>query len=344
MTRQSLPNRLLLIALLLIALPLGLTGCGDGNTAASNAANNSSADSIGEPPYDIVTTTGMVRDIVRAVVGDNGEVSNLMGEGVDPHLYNPTRNDVVAMRDADLVFYSGLLLEGRMTDTFIRVAQQGKPIYPVTELIDGEYLIEAADYAGEQDPHVWMDVQAWSKCVDAVVRKMEEHDPDNADLYRDNADAYQQKLTRLDEYVKKVIASIPENKRVLVTAHDAFNYFGRRYGIDVRGIQGISTQSEAGTNDINRQVDFLVENDIPAVFVETSVSDKAVRALVEGAKAQGHDVKIGGLLFSDAMGRPGTYEGTYIGMIDHNATTIARALGGEAPEKGWQGRLTGYER
>ena len=333
------PRKQPLLQIALVLMVLGLVGCGQGGNAADDTGNE-----LGEPPFNVVTTTGMVRDIVTEVVGEKGDVTNLMGEGVDPHLYDPTRNDVIKLRNADVVFYSGLLLEGRMTDTFIRVAQQGKPIYPVTELIDSQFLIEAADFAGEQDPHVWMDVQAWSKAVDAVAQKMAELDPDNAQFYRDNAASYQQRLEALDSYVQKSIDSIPEKQRVLVTAHDAFNYFGRRYGIEVRGIQGISTQSEAGTNDINRLVDFLVDNDIPAVFVETSVSDKAVRALVQGANSRGHDVVIGGLLFSDAMGQPGTYEGTYIGMLDHNATTITRALGGDAPELGWQGKLTGVSR
>lgn len=340
MTRTKQPRkwtRLAALAMLLAAM----VGCGEGGSATT--AGEQAGDSrLGEPPYNIVTTTGMVRDIVKQVVGEHGEVAGLMGEGTDPHIYDPTRNDMIKLRDADVIFYSGLLLEGRMTDPLIRIAQRGKPVYAVTNLIDRQYIIEAEDYAGEMDPHVWMDVQAWSKAVEAVAEQMAELDPEHAQFYRDNAESYRQRLNELDSYVRQVIGSIPENRRVLVTAHDAFNYFGRAYDIEVRGIQGISTQSEAGTADINRLVDFLVENNIPAVFVETSVSDKAVRALIEGAQSRGHDVKIGGLLFSDAMGHTDSYEGTYIGMLDHNATTIARALGGEAPEKGWQGKLTGY--
>lgn len=330
----SLAFTLAASALLLFTLA-ALPGCGD----ASQAQND---DALGQPPYNIVTTTGMVGDIVEQVVGEHGEVVNLMGEGTDPHIYDPTRNDMIRLQNADIIFYSGLLLEGRMTDPLIRIAQRGKPVFAVTNMIERDAIIEAEDYAGEMDPHVWMDVSAWSKAVQAVAEQMAELNPENAQFYRDNAASYQQRLSELDDYVHRVIASIPEPRRVLVTAHDAFNYFGRAYDIEVRGIQGISTQSEAGTADINHLVDFLVENNIPAVFVETSVSDKAVRALIEGAQSRGHEVEIGGLLFSDAMGNPDTYEGTYIGMLDHNATTIARALGGDAPEKGWQGELTGY--
>jgi manganese/zinc/iron transport system substrate-binding protein len=184
-----------------------------------------------------------------------------------------------------------------------------------------------------------MDVQGWTKAVEAVAKSLSEFDSANAAQYAANAEGYKRQLQELDGYVRTVIRSIPEKQRVLITAHDAFNYFGRAYEIEVRGIQGISTESEAGLQDINRLLDYLVARGVRAVFVETSVADKNVRALVDGAKARGHSVTIGGKLFSDAMGAPGTYEGTYIGMIDHNATTIAKALGGQAPEKGMRGKL-----
>ena len=185
-----------------------------------------------------------------------------------------------------------------------------------------------------------MDVKGWMRAVEVVAEGLAEFDPANAPTYRENASAYRARLEALDAYATEVISSIPESQRVLVTAHDAFNYLGRSYGIEVRGIQGISTESEAGVRDVEDLVRFLVQREIPAVFVETSVSDKNVRAIVEGARNQGHEVVIGGTLYSDAMGPGGTYEGTYIGMIDHNVTTIARALGGEAPEKGLNGRLS----
>jgi len=247
---------------------------------------------------------------------------------------------VVALNRADVVFYNGLMLEGKMADVFVRVARKGKSVYAVTEeILDrGDYVM--TDPLSHYDPHVWMDVGGWIMETDVVGRALGEYDPANADYYRKNADAYIEKLHRLDDYVRGVIAGISEKQRVLVTAHDAFNYMGRAYGLEVRGIQGISTESEAGVKDIEALVDFLVENHIPAVFVETSVSDKNVRALVEGARARGHDLRIGGSLFSDAMGASGTYEGTYIGMLDHNATIIAEALGGTPPSRGLNGKLS----
>ncbi len=291
-------------------------------------------------PYTIVTTCGMVTDIVREVAGDKAKVTGLMGEGVDPHLYKPTRDDVARLLQADVVFYSGLMLEGRMSDTFLKVARRGTPVFAVTELLDEKFLLEPKEFAGHTDPHVWMDVRGWMDAVKVVARSLGECDPPNAGYYRAHAERYLAQLAKLDEYAKQVLATIPPDRRVLITAHDAFNYFGRAYGIEVRGIQGISTESEAGVADINKLVDFLVTQKIPAIFVESSVSDKNIRALVEGANARGHAVRIGGQLFSDAMGKPGTYEGTYVGMIDHNVTTITRALGGNAPAHGLNGKLS----
>ncbi|MGE9295389.1 MAG: metal ABC transporter solute-binding protein, Zn/Mn family [Puniceicoccales bacterium] len=493
-------------------------------------------------PYEAVTTVGMITDVVRNVAGDKANVDGIIGEGIDPHLYKPTRKDVIALSKADIVFYNGLMLEGKMADVLVRLARKGKPIYAVTDTIlekpadlqtlrdqlnvhnelyqkmmerlqsemaqvaldkpnarlideavaskiptvsnppsqfkagasvqilrgdgsdnsilntqvemirsdrvieqvakhltesDRNSLLEArnenaaeessiteilssnltvepikqslviqisytdanaetaarianlfakeyirllvneniksampavedlrlraeqekekvealreqinqggsyvmSDESEHYDPHVWMDVQGWIMATSVIADALAEFDPKNAEYYASNANRYIAELEALDAYAKKVIGSIPENQRYLVTAHDAFNYLGRAYGIEVMGIQGLSTESEAGVRDLERLVNFLVENKIPAGFVETSVSDKNVRALIEGAQAKGHQLKIGGELFSDAMGPAGTYEGTYIGMIDHNATTIARALGGDAPESGKNGKL-----
>ena len=293
----------------------------------------------GPYPYRAVATVGMVADIVQNVAGEKGEVEHIIGAGVDPHAYNPTRGDVAALLKADIVFYAGLLLEGQMTDVLKKVSRS-RPVYAVTERIEEAYLLRD-EATGHPDPHVWMDVQGWMKAVEVVADALSEFDPDNASRYRKNAAVYLDELERLDAYAEKVIGAIPEDQQIMVTAHDAFRYLGRAYGIEVLGIQGISTESEAGLKDINRIVGNLVDRKIPAVFVETSVSDKNVRALVEGAASRGHSVEIGGELFSDAMGKAGTYEGTYIGMIDHNVTTIARALGGNPPDKGMQGKLSG---
>ncbi len=314
----------------LLLAPLACFGCGSDIALDASSSN---------AQYTIVTTCAMVTDIVRVVAADKAEVVGLMGEGVDPHLYKPTRNDVKRLMDGDLIFYSGLMLEGRMTDTFAKVARQGKLVYPVTEEIEESYLREPPEFAGHWDPHVWMDVAAWSQCVSVVAKALTEFDPANAETYEDNKQTYQDDLKELDAYIKKVIASIPQEHRVLVTAHDAFGYFSRAYGIEVRAIQGLSTESEAGVKDIVDLVEFIVERKVKAIFVETSVSQKNIQAVIEGAEKKGWTVGIGGELFSDAMGKPGTYEGTYRGMMDHNATIIARALGGSAPEKGWAGKL-----
>jgi manganese/zinc/iron transport system substrate-binding protein len=203
-------------------------------------------------------------------------------------------------------------------------------------MVEEEYLLEPADQPGHPDPHVWMDVKAWMAATEAVAIALCQADPEGCESYRSHAATYISELAQLDAYVRGVIASIPKGQRVLVTAHDAFNYFGHAYGLEVMGIQGISTDSEAGLADVTGLVDILVERKIPAVFVESSVPDKYVRALIEGAGARGHEVIVGGELYSDAMGNPGTYEGTYIGMIDHNVSTVAKALGGVVPKGGFR--------
>ena len=288
----------------------------------------------------IVATTGMITDMAAAVAGDRAEVQGLLGAGIDPHLYKPTRSDIAILNSADVVFYNGLLLEGKMTDALIRVATAGKKVYPVTELLDKSSLLEPEAFAGHYDPHVWMDPKTWSEAVPVVRDSLSRFEPQGANAYHASAAEYQATLLKLDAYAERVLSTVPQASRVLVTAHDAFNYFGRRYGYEVVGIQGISTESEAGVKDLERIVDILVDRNIRAVFVETTVSDRNVTALLEGANARGHEVRIGGKLFSDAMGPPNTYEGTYVGMIDHNVTTIARALGGSAPVGGMQNRLT----
>lgn len=293
-------------------------------------------------PYRITTTVGMVTDIVRNVAGDKATVTGIMGAGVDPHLYKPTRDDVASMMRADVVFYSGLLLEGKMSDTLIKVARN-KPVYAVTELINESYLLEPEDFAGHYDPHVWMDPSAWAKCVEAVGASLAEYDPKNAEQYKKNAAAYAARCQALHKYGRKVLGSVPEGSRVLISSHDAFNYFGRAFGLKVMGVQGISTESEAGLQRVNGLVDFIVKHDVKAVFVESSVPRKNIESLVEGVRSRGKDLRIGGELFSDAMGAEGTYEGTYLGMLDHNITTVARALGGNAPERGMQGKLTHEE-
>jgi len=310
-------------------------------TAGALGALPAAAQQAQRRPQTVLATTGMIGDVVQEIAGDRLKAETLLGPGVDPHLYRATREDVARMLRADLLFYNGLVLEGKMVDAIIRVARTGKPVYAVTELLPEADLIEPEGAHGLYDPHVWMDVRLWSRAAELIAGRLAEHDRAGAATYRRNLGALQARMAALDTYAERAIASIPATQRVLVTAHDAFNYFERRYGIEVLGIQGISTEGEAGLRRIQDLVEVLVSRRIPAVFVESSVSARNVQALVEGASARGHRVAIGGELFSDAMGRPGTYEGTYVGMLDHNATVIVRALGGDAPERGFQNRLGG---
>ncbi len=291
-------------------------------------------------PLQVVATVGMLADVVKVVAGDRAEVVSLMGPGVDPHLHVPTRRDVQALAAADLVFYGGLTLEGRMGDALDRLGRSGKAVVAVAErAIPPDRLRRPEGSGGHPDPHVWMDVSLWSLCVDVVRDALIDADPVGETGYRERAAGYRKKLAALDFYVAAVIASIPEGQRSLVTGHDAFGYFSRAYGIPVRSVQGITTDSEAGLADVGSLVSYLVERRGPAIFVETSVSPRNLRAVIAGAADRGWPVRIGGELFSDAFGSAGTYEGTYIGMIDHNATAIARALGGDAPAGGMSGRL-----
>ena len=316
------------LAMALLAIT-GLSGC-----AGSTSPKSTDAKSL-----RIVTTTGMVTDIVQRVVGERAQVVGLIGSGVDPHLFKATRYDIKQLQQADLVFYSGLKLEGRMQDALEQVDRAGRPVVAVTSALEKSYLRSPPEFEGHYDPHVWMDVAAWGLCVNRVVETLVQTDPEHAEEYRENGKRYQSELEQLDQYVREVIASIPASQRVLVTAHDAFGYFSRSYGIEVRSVQGVSTEAEAGVHDVNRLVDYLVERKLPAIFVESSVNAKNIQAVIEGTASRNVTVQIGGELYSDAMGAAGTYEGTYIGMLDHNATRIARALGGTAPEKGLHGRL-----
>lgn len=286
-----------------------------------------------------IASVGMVADLVRQVGGDRVEVRQIMGSGVDPHLYKATRDDVRLLMGAELIFYSGLMLEGRLTDTLIRIGNR-KPVIAVTERIPQEQLLRPDGGGDHWDPHVWMDVEAWSMCVTVISDQLCLLDKASEHQFRARAEVLQAELKSLHEYGLKCINSIPRDRRVLITSHDAFSYFGRAYGLEVIGVQGLSTESEAGLRRINELVDLIVERRIAAVFVESSVPRRNILALIDGSKSRGQQVIIGGELYSDAMGADGTYEGTYIGMLDHNFTVVARALGGMAPERGFQGRLS----
>lgn len=297
-----------------------------------------------DQPLSVVATTGMIADAVARIGGAQVSVSALMGPGVDPHGYRQTRSDIVAMAKADLVLWNGLYLEAQMEDLFAELAQKKTVVALADQLAANpaiaERLIAHDDYADQRDPHVWMDPDLWSLVVDAAAEALIAAAPSAAAAeIAANTAAYKVEIAAAGAYAREVLASVPAESRVLLTAHDAFNYFGAAYGYEVVGVQGISTESEAGLNRVAELVDLLVSRQVKAVFVESSVSDRNIRALTEGAAAKGHSVAIGGSLYSDAMGLPGTYEGTYLGMIDHNATTIARALGGTAPVAGRLGQL-----
>jgi len=303
------------------------------------AAHGTPSSADNHPKLRVVTTIGMINDVVKAIGGDSITLTGLMGPGTDPHLFKATRSDIATLSSADLVFFNGLLLEGKLTDALSRMKQGGQKVFPVTELIEKSALRELEDFAGHYDPHVWMDPRIWMKTVPLIAEKLSEANPPLRAQYIDAADQFGETLKQLDEYAERVLATVPPDSRVLITAHDAFSYFGRRYGYSVRGIQGLSTESEAGVQDIENLVSEIVSRRIKAVFVESTVPTRSISALIEGALAQGHSVSVGGQLFSDAMGAAGTYEGSYIGMIDHNVTTITRSLGGEAPQGGMNGKL-----
>ncbi len=286
------------------------------------------ASDLQREPLNVVVTTGMVADVAKGVGGDLVSVTTLMNAGVDPHLYKLTRRDLSRLMSADLVLYSGLKLEGKMDAIIARLKKQNRPVLAVAESIPAERLMSSGDYAGQYDPHIWMDVERWYETIPAVTQALTDLLPEQANRLSSNAEQYGEQLQLLHKRAIDSVKSIPANNRVLVTAHDAFGYFGEAYGVEVIGVQGVSTESEAGLKRIEMLVNLLVERQIPTVFVESSVSRRNVDALIAGAAAQGHQVSIGGSLFSDATGPAGTWESTYRGMLEHNINTIASALGG----------------
>jgi len=303
---------------------LVLAGCG--------GSGEQKSENLAERKINVVTTTGMITDAVREVGGDRVQVTGLMGPGVDPHLYKASAGDVSRMQKADIIFYNGLHLEGAMAELFEKMSGQTKTV-AVAEGIDDKKLLSPPEFEGLHDPHVWFDVSLWMKVVDQIEEALTEIDLTHADRYKVNSEKYQNRLDSLHRYVQEQADRVPETARVIVTAHDAFNYFGRAYGFRVRGLQGISTATEAGTRDVQDLADFIAENKIPAIFIETSVPRRAIEALQAAVRAKGHEVSIGGELFSDAMGDPDSSAGNYIGMVKHNIDTIVRALGGESGEE-----------
>jgi len=300
-----------------------------GISACSGGSDSKAAAQSGDSLLNVVTTTGMIADIAKNVGGEHVQVTSLMGPGVDPHLYKASAGDVNRLFEADIIFYNGLHLEASMGKVLERFNESGVTTVAVAEAIDPEKLQAPPEFEGFYDPHVWFNVAFWMDAATAVETALIEIDPDHADDYTANAQAYLAELAELDTYVSEQAARVPDDQRVLITAHDAFNYFGKAYGFEVRGLQGISTASEAGTADVQDLARFIAERRIPAIFVESSVPPRTVEAVQAAVRAQGFNVRIGGELFSDAMGSPGTDEGTYNGMVRHNIDTIVGALLGE---------------
>jgi manganese/zinc/iron transport system substrate-binding protein len=293
-------------------------------TACGQPSSGAQAD-LSQRPIRVVTTIGMITDIVQVVGGERVQVTGLMGPGVDPHLYKASEGDVIRMAEADLVFYNGLHLEAKLAEVLEKMEGRIKTV-AVTDDIDRSALLAPPEFEGAYDPHVWFDVTLWIKAVEQVRDTLIEMDPEHADLYHANAENYLTELNELHDYLKAQAERVPREQRVLITAHDAFNYFGRAYDFEVRGLQGISTASEAGTADVQALAEFIAERKIPAVFVESSVSPRTIEAVQAAVRAKGFQVEIGGELFSDAMGNPGTPEGTYTGMVRHNIDTIVSSL------------------
>ncbi len=311
----------------IVILSLLMAGCGEWDEST-----------VQWPRPRIVATVGMVADLVRELVADEADVVQLMGSGVDPHLYQATRDDVRSLMAADLIVAVGLHLEGRLQDTFERLEQSRTVVY-VSQAVPVEQLLVEEGSAGVPDPHLWMDVALWASCLPELERALVQLLPEAEVRIADRRRKLELSLRSLHEYGRESVATIPEERRVLITSHDAFRYFGRAYGLEVLGIQGISTDSEAGLHRMNELVDLLVERQISAVFVESSVPRRSIEALIEGAAARGAEVRVGGELFSDAMGPAGTVTGTYRGMLDHNLTTTVRALGGDVSATGHTGEL-----
>jgi manganese/zinc/iron transport system substrate-binding protein len=312
MNRLHLMGVSLLTALLMAVTSIGCSATGDSVSSSDG-------------PIQVTATTGMVGDIVKNVGGERVNVTTLMGPGVDPHLYKASQGDIGKLDQADLIFYNGLYLEGNLGDILSKLSDE-KPVVAVAESIPEEKLKADEEDADKPDPHVWFDVRLWMEAVKVVEEELVKADPDHQEAYRQRSQSYLEELEALDQYVREQIETIPEEQRVLVTAHDAFAYFGDAYGIEVVGLQGINTASEYGLRDVQRMVDRIVEQKIKAVFIESSVPKRSIEAVVKGAEQRGHEVQIGGELFSDAMGAEGTEEGTYIGMVRHNVDTIVSAL------------------
>lgn len=286
-----------------------------------NCKNETSKDN---QKLNVVTTTTMITDLVKNIGGDHINVQGLMGSGVDPHLYKASEGDVSKLVNADVIFYNGLHLEGKLVEVFEKM--KNKTPIALGEMLDKSTLIGSDYFASNYDPHVWFDIAYFKSFATKVSEVLSEQDPSNAEYFEANTTSYLKELDALEAELSSVIETLPVEKRILVTAHDAFNYFGKAYDFEVVGLQGLSTATEAGVQDVQKLSAFIIEKDIKAIFVESSVPKRTIEALQAAVKSKGHEVTIGGTLYSDALGTAGTVEGTYIGMFKYNVNTIVNAL------------------
>lgn len=276
-------------------------------------------------PLHIVATTGIIEDGVENIVGDSAEVSALMGPGTDPHLYKPTPGDIELLDEADIIISNGLHLEGKMAEMLDKYGKE-KPVIRVSDGIDQDKFIKSTDLDDSYDPHIWFDPELWMKGMQYVTEELGKVDSIQKEYYNENFEAYKAEVIEANEVFKNELTKIADSTKVLITSHDAFSYFGRQYGIEVRGIQGISTLSEVGLKDISDMVDFVITRQIKSIFIETSTSNKTAQSIVDGAKDKGYDLLLDGPLYSDALGEPDSEAGTYIGMIRANVTIIVNGL------------------
>lgn len=275
---------------------------------------------------NVVTTTTMITDLVKNVGGDSINVQGLMGSGVDPHLYKASEGDVSKLSNADIIFYGGLHLEGKLVEVFEKMQRQNIKTVAISDALDQKTLISSEYFAGNYDPHIWFDIGYWKTITEYVTKILAEADPKNKETFETNGKLYIKKLDTLESEIKSIIETLPKEKRILVTAHDAFSYFGRAYDFQVVGLQGISTATEAGVQDVQKLAAFIIEKEIKAIFIESSVPRRTIEALQAAVNSKNHQVAIGGTLYSDALGNSGTEEGTYIGMFKYNVNTIVNAL------------------
>lgn len=296
-------------------------------SCASEASQNSPKNASGKGSLSIVATTSIVADLVTQIGGDHVRVTSLMGPGVDPHLYKASEGDVLKMAQADLIFYNGLHLEGKMTDVFEQMQSRGITTYAIArEALPDSVLITSTYFSGAYDPHVWFDVSLWAQCAQYVGTVLSTVQAEDAAYFEEQTQAYIAELKELEAYIQSRVATIPSDKRVLITSHDAFGYFGEAYDFEVRALQGLSTVTEAGTADVQELATFVADRQIPALFIESSVSPRGIEAVKAAVEARDFEVSIGGFLFSDALGNPDTPEATFIGTARHNIDTIVSGL------------------